>query len=233
MSFLTIIQNAATRLGLNSPSAAYTSSDAQIVQLVGLAQEEGKILSRRHPWAVLTKETTFTGTAAAAQTGAIPSDFDRFVEETFYNRTQKREVTGPLSPQDWQFTQAVVASTLVESFRVRGSSILITPTPNGTDTYAFEYISNQWCESSGGTDQSAWAADSDTGILSEELMTEGVIWRFLRAKGMDYAEQFRTYEMQVADKFAKDGGKRRINMGRRSARGFARAPFVPEGSWDL
>ena len=149
MSFLTIIQNSAQRLGLSSPSAAYGSADLQIIQLVALSQQEGKALMRRYPWQALLKEKTFTCTAAAAQTGAIASDYDRIVEESFFNRTQKRPVFGPISAQDWQFTQAVVAATLVESYRVRGDSILITPTPNGTDTYAYEYVSNLWCQSSG------------------------------------------------------------------------------------
>lgn len=232
MSFLTLIQASAKRLGLSNPASAYNSSDKQIVQLVALAQEEGIELAKRHPWQVLTKEKTFTGTAAAAQTGAIPDDFDRFVDESFFNRTQKKPVFGPISPQDWQFTQAVVATTLVESFRRRGNSILITPTPNGTDTYAYEYISTQWCESSGGTDQSAWAADTDTGILSEELMTLGVIWRFLRAKGFDYAEAFRTYELQVAQAFSRDGGRRTLNFGSKT-KAMSRAPFIREGSWSL
>jgi hypothetical protein len=50
------------------------------------------------------------------------------VPESFFNRTKKRPVFGPISPQDWQFTQAVVAATLVESFRIRGTSLLLTPT---------------------------------------------------------------------------------------------------------
>ena len=232
MSFLTLIQASAKRLGLNNPASAYNSSDVQVVHLVALAQEEGIELARRHPWQSLTKEKTFTCTAAAAQTGALASDFDRFVDESFYNRTKKRPVFGPISPQDWQFTQAVVASTLLESFRVRGDSVLITPTPNGTDSYAYEYITTQWCQSSGGTAQSAWASDTDTGVLSEELMTLGVIWRFLRVKGLDFAEAMRTYELQVADKFGRDGGRRRLNFGTRTTHA-ARAPFIQEGSWNL
>ena len=182
----------------------------------------------------MLKEKPFTCTAAAAQTGAIASDYDRIVEESFFNRTQKRPVFGPISAQDWQFMQAVVAATLVESYRVRGDSILITPTPNGTDTYAYEYVSNLWCQSSGGTGQSAWASDTDTGVLSEELMTLGIIWRFLQKGGFDYAEAFRDYELQVADAILKDGGgKRRLNFGQRGLTGIARMPYVQEGSWPL
>ena len=97
-----MIQAASKRLNLNSPTSAISSSDENTIQLVALAQEEGKSLARRHPWQILITEKTFTSTAAAAQVGAIPTDFDRFVDESFYNRTQKRPVHGPISPQDWQ-----------------------------------------------------------------------------------------------------------------------------------
>lgn len=234
MSLLTLVQNSAKELGLTSPSTAYASTDQQVIQLVSLAQREGIELMQDFDWQVLTTEKTFTSVALADQTtaSAIPSDFDRFVPETFFNRTRKHAVFGPVSAQDWQFTQAVVATTLVESFRQRGNAILITPTPTAGDTYAFEYISNKWCESSGGTDQSAWAADTDVGLLPENVMTLGVIWRFLRAKGFDYAEAFRTYEMAKSKAQGKDGGKRRMNMAHRTTN-YPRAPYVQEGSWSL
>jgi hypothetical protein len=234
MSFLTLIQNSAKELGLASPSTAYASTDQQVIQLVALAQREGTELMQDFDWQVLTTEKTFTSVALADQTtaSAVPSDLDRFIPETFFNRSQKRPVFGPISAQDWQFTQAVVATTLVESFRQRGNAILITPTPTAGDTYAYEYISKNFCESSGGTDQAAWAADTDVGILPEALMTMGVIWRFLKAKGFDYAEAFRTYEIAKAKAQAKDGGKRRFNLAHRTTN-YPRAPYVQEGSWNL
>jgi hypothetical protein len=233
LSFLTLIQKSAARINLLQPTSAFTSADSNVAHLVALAQEEGIELAKAHNWTALTKEQTFTSTAAAAQTSGLPSDFDRFIDDAFYNRTQKRPVYGPISPQDWQFTQSVVAgAAITESFRVRGTSILITPTPNGTDTYAYEYISNQWCESSGGTDQSAWASDTDVGLIPEELMVLGVIWRFRAAKGLDYSEPFRTYQLQVANAISRDGGRRILSFGKSSFRG-PRGPLVPEGSWNL
>lgn len=233
MTLLTVVQNSCDRLGIARPSSAFSSTDNAIIQLVGLAQQEGKELAKRHSWQVLTTEKTFTSIAAETQTSAIPTDFDRFVDETFFNRTMKRFVDGPLTPQEWQYHKGIVATTIIEAFRVRGNSLLLTPTPSAGSTYAYEYVSKNWCESSGGTDQSAWASDTDVGILDEELMTLGIIWRWQRAKGLDYAESFNTYEMQVGQAITRDGGKPRLNIGRDTSHRAARRPTVSEGSWSL
>lgn len=232
MTMLAVVQNACDRLGINRPTAAYTSTDQQIIQLVGLAQQEGKELAKRHTWQALTTEKTFTSIAAETQTGAIPDDFDRFIDDTFFNRSQTRHVRGPLTPQEWQFHKGVAATTIIEAFRVRGSAILLTPTPSAGQTYAYEYVSKNWCESSAGTDQAAWAADTDVGLLPEELMTLGLIWRWQKSKGFDYAESFRTYEMQVAIATSRDGGKPTLNFSTSSRQG-ARIPIIKDGSWSL
>lgn len=234
MSLLTIIQDAAGRLGLSQPSSVIGSSVQQTKNLLAAAQVEGKSLAKRHAWQILTAEQTFTATATETQSSAVPTDFDRFVDETFYNRTQKRPVYGPLSAREWQFAKSVVTAVIIESFRQRGSStdLLMTPTPTAGDSYAYEYISKNWCESSGGTNQSAWAADTDTGILDEELMTRGVMWRFLRGNGLDYGEEFRDYEMMVRQAISRDGGKRTLNTGARGSRA-PHAPLVQDGSWNL
>ena len=235
MSLLTLIQDAADRLGVVRPSSVVGSADQQVRQLLALAQQDGKELARRYPWQVIVKEKTFSATATETQSSVIPSDFDRFVPETFYNRTAKRYVEGPLNAQEWQNYKASTTNIISDAFRVRGDSLLMAPTPTADDSYAFEYISLWWCTTSGGTTPTlaAWAADSNVGILPEEIMTLGVIWRFLRAKGLDYAEAFRTYEIQVMQAMSRDGGKRVINMGRSRDYSAPFTPTFPDGSWSL
>lgn len=232
MTLLTICQDAADRIGIVRPTSVIGSSDQQVLRLLGHAKKGGKSLMQRVDWKVLTTEKTFTGTAAAAQTGAIPSDFDRMIDETLFNRTRKRRVDGPIDAEQWQYTQAVVATTLIESFRIRGTSLLITPTPAGTETYAYEYISKNWCASSGGTGQATWAADTDVGVLDEELLTRDLVWRFKQGQGFSYDEDFRDCELYLAQAAARDGGKPRLNAGSRVVRG-PRMPTIQEGSWAI
>lgn len=235
MTLLTICRDAATRLGIVQPSSVVNSTDNQVQRLYGFAQQEGKSLMRRYAWQVLTKQETFTATATETQSAVLPSDFDRFVDDTFYNTTRKRPVYGPLSPQDWSFSNAVVATVLIESFRQRGSTtdILLKPTATAGDEYSFEYISKNWCTTSGGTEQSAWASDTDLPILDEELIILGIVWRFKAGQGFDYSEEFRTYELMVAQAMARDGGKRTLNAGYWIGTRRRRAPFVQDGSWNI
>jgi hypothetical protein len=41
-------------------------------------------------------------------------------------------------------------------------------------------------------------ADNDYSVLPERLITLGCIWRYKRALGLDYSEEFRTYEKEIA-----------------------------------
>ena len=144
MSLLTLIQDATDRLGIVRPGSVIGSADQQVRQLLGLANQEGKELARRHTWQSLQKEKTITATATETQTSAIPADFDRFINGTFYNRTLNRRVEGPLTPQEWASYKASTSTVLFDAFRQRGDALLLAPTPNADDSYAYEYVSTYW-----------------------------------------------------------------------------------------
>jgi hypothetical protein len=128
---------------------------------------------------------------------------------------------GPQSPQQWQLYKSSVVgrASIQRRFRFRragwlagttGSGPIVfsvdpVPTDNGAQL-VFEYVSNAWCQSAGGVPQSAWAADTDTGVLDEYLIKLGLRWRTLRRLGMSYADELDEYERAVAKAMAHDGG---------------------------
>lgn len=228
MSLLTLIQGAADRIGLRRPTTVINNtSDKNAATLLGFAQQEGKELARRASWQKLTQEATFA-TANGTAGYDTESDFDWYINDTIFNRTQRRRLTGPLSNDEWQLVQSSLVNLVNPGFRFRGGQIVITPTPTSIETIAYEYVSKNWCESSSGTDQVAWAADDDVGLLDEELMTLGVVWRFRQAKGFDYSEQFRTYETQVAQAIIRDGAKPRLSMVGQQRDKIPIPPVMPE-----
>lgn len=234
MSLLTLIQNAADRLGIPRPTAVIGTYDTQIRQLLGLAQQEGKELARMGPWQELVTESTFTTTATETQSSVIPTDCDWILEGTVWNRTQSRRVVGPLTPQKWQSLKAGLTPSIWDAFRIRGSDWIMSPTPQAGDTIAFEYVSTKWAtDAAGTTPLSEWMADDDVGLISEELMTLGVVWRFLKAKGLAYDEAFRTYQMQINQAMARNGGMSILDLSADTSGSGVFDPFVQEGNWTV
>lgn len=215
MSLLTVIQTACDRLSLTRPSVVVTSTDQLIRQLFGIANEEGVALARRTDWQSLTSEWTFVTTATAAQTNTpIPTDFRKFLPNSFFNRTTVRQIVGPVTPQQWQLFQSRPAAAYVYlAFRERQGNFLITPVPPAGQTIAYEYISKNWARSSAGVGKVAFTSDDDTSYLDEELITLGIKWRFLASKGLDYGEDMATYERALASTLGEDGGSTALNIG--------------------
>lgn len=228
MTLLSICQDASIDLSLPVPDSVIAEDDPAVRLMLRCAQQEGKSLAGRYPWQALTSEHTFTTVATAAQTDSIPTDFDRLIVETMFNRDQNRRVWGPLDASEWQAYQATLVTRVDPAFRIRGDTILISPTPAAGETVAYEYISKNWCESSGGTGQSAWAADTDVAKLNEAAMTLGVVWRWLKAKGFDFAAQERDYERIVGDLILRDGSRPRLSCGPVSRERIPVAPQVPD-----
>jgi len=210
---LSIIQDVCARLSLVQPSAAVGSTDKQVIQLLALLNQAGRDLASFFPWQALTEEKTFVTTATAAQATALPSDFDRFIPNSFFNRTTRRPMTGPITPRQWQWIQAQpVYSTVYLAFRERTGQFLIAPTPPAGQTIAYEYISENWAKSNTSTPQALYLADTDLTYLDEELLTLSTIWRFLRAQGLDYAEEMTTFERQQEQVAARDGGATALTL---------------------
>lgn len=237
MSLLTIVQNACDELGIAKPTVVIGNTDNQITQLLSIANREGKALASRYQWQAMVKVNTFTLALAESQgamngTVVSASDFDYIINDTIWNRTLAEPIFGPVSAMERQALAAFPVTGPYQRFWIRGNALFINPAPTSADTGAFEYKSTHWCESSGGTGQAAWAADSDVGRLNEELMTLGIIWRWLKRKGLDYAEDFNAYETQVLDAMARDGGKARLRMDSAPMERFP-GVFVPQGNWSV
>lgn len=230
MSLLTIVSRACRLLSIPVPSTVVASTDNQVLQLFELANEEGAELSSIGDWQVLREQYTFTTTADPEQTAAVPDDWQRFIANSFFNRTTRRSVIGPITPQQWQAIQAQPQLNRVFlAFIQRHGKFLITPTPAAGETIAYEYVSKNWAKTSDGTPIPYFVSDSDETYLDEWLFVLGLRWRFLKSKGLDYAEDFRTYQSQRTQVLAWDGGNGQINTTGDGQ--FLLSPNLPVGSF--
>lgn len=213
MTLLEIIQEVCRLTSLPVPTVVVTSTDVQVQQLWAIANEEGKSLQRSYDWQLLTLQYTFSTSNSPDQPTAIPADLDRWLANTMFDRTTRREVLGPITPQQWQAIQAQPQLNRVFlAWRERTGVFYMTPTASLNDTVAYEYVTKNWVLSANLTPQASFLADTDSPVLSSDQIILGIRWRFLKSKGIDYAQDFETYERQKAILQAKDGGNGRLNI---------------------
>ena len=234
MSLLTIVVDACGRVGVPAPSSVISSADNTVKQMKALCDQEVKDLGRAHSWQALQRENTWIATATEEQSGVIPMDFDRFIPYTMFNRTRNRIVSGPLTPTEWQDLKSRSATVVYDAFRQRANKLLFMPTPTAGQEYVFEYVTCYAISNAGGTEgKLKFTADGDYPLVDEELVTLGLIWRWYRAKGLDYSEAFTSYEAMKRELMSRDGGQRGADLGKFSGWRGPRFPLFPDSSWNV
>lgn len=202
MSLLTITQAIADTTSGPRPSTIVSNTNPEAQSYLRSVKKVGLRLMKVYPWNILRKENTFTapGTETLIASASMPSDFDRFIPETFWNRSTSVLLSGPVPASRWQSLKAETYVGDNVMFTYRGGDILAIPTVSGT--MAFEYISTQYVESSGGTPQADWLADTDVSVLDEELISLAATYDWLSSEGLpagDAFQAFKTYFDMLQD----------------------------------
>ena len=237
-TFLEICQAICDGIGIESPTTVASNTGDTERRLLALANKGGKALARMYDWAILQKEHTFTTVNGTAEY-ALPSDFGRFIDDTAWDRDAYMAMRGPLSASDWQVAKSglIASAGIQKQWRLKRASasdtatFYIDPTPtNSTDDLVYEYIAKNWCASSGGTDQSAWAADTDVAILDEYLIELDLTWRMQERFGLSYQDARDEFERAAQLAYARDGGAAVVSLGRGA---YSFGVNVPETGYGL
>jgi hypothetical protein len=108
------------------------------------------------------------------------------------------------------------------------------PAPAADQEIYFEFITKNWISAADDSiTRSRWALDTDYALLDEDIITLGVIWRWLKAKNFDYSEDFRTYEIRKMNAMARDGGKMRKTLASGYDDTSANLPNLKEAFWNI
>jgi len=192
--------------------------------------------------AVISREATATGTLVALDFDqiryAMPSDFDRLIDNTDWDKTNNWPIVGPNTPQQWQWLKGGMISTAPRArFRVYGNLFVIWP-PLGSENFMrFEYVSNFWvATASGGTpSKSSYTIDADASVFPDRVMVTGLKMRYAQANGMDWLAQSLSgeYARQLSISKANDAGSQTLNMGARQYERLLNQNNIQEGNFTL
>lgn len=209
MSLLTISQNIAKTTKSEVPNEIIGNSQENAKQIFEAVRLATKYIFESHDWTVLNYDKTFNSVVSQLQYD-LPNDFDRIVNGTFFNNTQRREVF-LTTPREWRQLNLNVGVSVINRYRIRQNKVELFPTPSAIESFVYEYISNLIItDNDTSTTKTDWTKDSDTSLLNEDLIEVEATWRFLKFRGKDYAEEKEEAEIRLEDIAGRDGGRKTV-----------------------
>lgn len=144
----------------------------------------------------------------------MPSDYQRTVNKTQYNKSNRWSVIGPKTAQEWQWIKASYITTGPRMrYRIMGNEFVVWPAAYGANVVlGFEYQSNGWVEAADGTVKTKATADSDTFLFPDRLLVLGTKLKYFEIKGFDTTTLYADYNRELSKFKAQDAGADTLSM---------------------
>lgn len=169
-----------------------------------------------------------------------PTDFDRYITETWWDRTNHWALIGPNSPQidEWHRSGIVAwgpRRNWRQVGRAAGGIYRLWPPIGATEgqfSIAFEYISSYAVvEADGTTYKATFTEDDDQPTLDSNAVVLGLKWRWMQIKQLDYAPMQVEYLDYVNRMGAKDGGMKTLSLAPTPDQFLIGPQNVADGNW--
>jgi len=197
-----VITSMGTTTGLEAGNVVTGTGQAPYAEI--LSVDSATQVTLNTPVATSTAAVSMT---FAKQDYAMPTDFDRMISDTNWDRTNHWRNLGTKTSQEWQWLQGGIISVGPrERYRIYNNRLRIFQALTSIYTFAFEYVSNYWVMSSGATqgDKGAYSVDTDTAIFPDDLMLAGLKFYFLKAKKLDYSVELGEFMRALSYTKAQD-----------------------------
>ena len=144
----------------------------------------------------------------------MPSDYQRTVNKTMYNKSNRWSVIGPKSAQEWQWLKASYITTGPRMrYRIFNDEFVIWPASYAANiVLGFEYQSNSWVEAADGTPKTKATVDTDTFLFPDRLLVLGTKLKYFEIKGFDTTTLYADYQRELSKFKAQDAGADTLSM---------------------
>jgi hypothetical protein len=169
---------------------------------------------------------------------AMPTDFDRLIDRTDWDKSKHWEMLGPSTPQQWQWLKSGYISTGPRlRFRPLGGYFQVWPMLGTNEYLGFEYVSNQWVLSAAAqalgptADKASFTVDTDTCVFPDRLMVLGLKLKYFQVKGFDAGAFAAAYQAQLSTSKAEDAGAPTLSMAPRISQVLIGWENIPDSNY--
>lgn len=210
MTVLSACQEAAIELSQTEPTSLFSTTDRFAKELRVQANKSAVAIMKAYDWQVLTKRATITGDGTATSFD-LPSDYDRMAAKTnLASSSTNVDLVKATDLDQWDYFLNHMSTTTPGYWIVLGGELQVMPAPATGVVHSYYYISRNLVSGN----QASFAADADTFLLPERLLTLSIIWRWRASKRLEYAEDMKNFEIAFSEETATDKGSRILIAGR-------------------
>lgn len=223
---LSIVQDAATKLGVAQPSVLFGSTDRTAIELREALIEAADKVLHAHAWQRLLTIQTNIGDGTTTDF-SLPPDYLRMPKNAEMWSSRLQAPLAHISPEDWLRLDVRDYEVSIGVWTIFGGDIVYKPALASTETTRFWYISNKVVANDTSGTKAQFTADDDTFLLDDRVLELVLVWQFRTQKGLDYAEDMATAEIALARMIERDKGARILTQtSRRSVCGKLAWPGV-------
>lgn len=211
MTILSVCQDAAVELSGAIPTTLFSTTDTFALELRRQANKAAKAIAKAHDWRKLTYLVTLDGDGTTTNF-TLPSDYDRMPlkSNVFLTSTPGTSLMPARDLDQWLSYQTTPVVGSPGCWIFLSGDMQILPAIGEGDSAQFYYQTNEFIAGN----KTEFTADLDTYLLSEELLTLGIIWRWRASKRLEYAEDLKNFEIAFGEEAGRDKGSRLLAIGR-------------------
>ena len=231
-TILSLVQSFCREYGLSVPTALQGSSDAGALQMRELLRSTGEEIWARTNWQKCARTASWISVAGSAQGNVdtlFPESLSHIIPQTFWDRTARLAVAGPLSDFNWQTNAAYGLSTPSYFYRISNNQLQMQSSMPAGHTLSLIYKTRNWIQS-GASVVTEFVADSDTCLFPDALMKKGLRAFWLRIKQMPHRLEFEAFEDALSREAATNTVAPVLSLDARGSQGTP-GILIPLGNW--
>jgi hypothetical protein len=214
MTILTVCQKVAPKIGLSVPSAVFTGTDREHVELQALANTMAKRIASEHDWQLLSGIATYTGDGSD-EDFALVSGYDRMPKDAqVWSSELETPLTHITSRDRWLGLDIQSFDFVINAWIIYGNQIHIKPALASGVTAQHFYQSNLIIAPETGDNKTEFTLDTDSFRLDEELLKLGMLYQWKADHGQPYEEHMNDYSDLFERLTTTDAGAKVVRVGR-------------------
>ncbi len=205
VGILDICRSAADITASQRPDDLFRVDTQHNAIFLSIAENELESLLRYGNWPELIKEGRFRTQPNKTYYAfdQITADFYCLTHNTLFIKDRNERVLGSFTYEEAMQRKYLKTSSGELEFRIENNGLRFLKAPLANLSVVFLYRSNTICyDAVTGEEKCKLEKNDDVPVFDQYIVKLGIIWRWLKRSGMDYAQEYNDYQNELKRKYA-------------------------------